>query len=100
MSRSGKISVALPRQQITQLKDIVDAGEYGSAAAVIREALRSFLHRRDVRAGGLARFTRSRQGRLGTGLCMHTPVSPVSPGSKQSPGQAPKQWRQWPTLGI
>jgi hypothetical protein len=29
----------------------------------MREALRSFLHRRDVRAGGLARFTRSRQGR-------------------------------------
>ena len=64
MSRSGKISVALPRQQITQLKDIVDAGEYGSAAAVIREALRSFLHRRDVRAGGLARLSRSLHARL------------------------------------
>jgi Arc/MetJ-type ribon-helix-helix transcriptional regulator len=64
MSRSGKISVALPRQQITQLKDIVEAGEYGSAAAVIREALRSFLHRRDVRAIGGARFARARQARL------------------------------------
>jgi Arc/MetJ-type ribon-helix-helix transcriptional regulator len=64
MSRSGKISVALPRQQITQLRDIVEAGEYGSAAAVIREALRSFLHRRDVRAGGGARFARALQARL------------------------------------
>jgi antitoxin ParD1/3/4 len=64
MSRSGKISVALPRQQITQLKDIVEAGEYGSAAAVMREALRSFLHRRDVRASGLARFSRSGQAWL------------------------------------
>jgi hypothetical protein len=42
----------------------------------------------------------SRQGRLGTGLCMHKPVSPVSPGSRQSPGQGPKQWRQWRALGI
>lgn len=25
---------------------------------------------------------------------------PVSPGSKQSPGQPPKQWRQWRALGI
>ena len=43
------------------------------------------------------RRTRSRQGSLGTGSCMH---KPVSPGSKQSPGQPPKQWRQWRALGI
>jgi Arc/MetJ-type ribon-helix-helix transcriptional regulator len=49
---------------MTQLRDIVEAGEYGSAAAVIREALRSFLHRRDVRAGGGARFARALQARL------------------------------------
>jgi Arc/MetJ-type ribon-helix-helix transcriptional regulator len=60
MSRSGKISVALPREQLTQLKDVVEAGEYGSAAAAVREAVRAWLHRRGVRAQAGARFIRAR----------------------------------------
>jgi Arc/MetJ-type ribon-helix-helix transcriptional regulator len=60
MSRSGKISVALPREQLSQLKDVVEAGEYGSAAAAVREAVRAWLHRRGVRAHAGARFMRSR----------------------------------------
>ena len=64
MSRSGKISVALPREQLSQLKDVVETGEYGSAAAAVREAVRAWLHRRGVRAQAGARFMRSAQARL------------------------------------
>jgi Arc/MetJ-type ribon-helix-helix transcriptional regulator len=61
LSRSGKISVALPPQHISQLRRMVDAGEYGSTAEVIREAVKTFLQRRALHAGslGLARLKRS-----------------------------------------
>jgi Arc/MetJ-type ribon-helix-helix transcriptional regulator len=58
MSRSGKISVALPRDQISQIKDVVEAGEHGSTGAVIREAVRAWLHRRSLRGSSTARFNR------------------------------------------
>jgi Arc/MetJ-type ribon-helix-helix transcriptional regulator len=51
MSRSGRISVNLPTTQLAQLRLAVDAGEFGSAAAVMREALRLWLHRRALLAG-------------------------------------------------
>jgi Arc/MetJ-type ribon-helix-helix transcriptional regulator len=66
MSRSGKISVALPRHQIAQVRQIVEAGEYTSAASVIREALRSWLQRRTGHAGahGSTRLSRSMRDRI------------------------------------
>ena len=65
MSRSGKISVALPLQQLSKLRRMVDAGEFASTADVVREAVRTFLHRRTLHAGrlGTARFTRSLEAR-------------------------------------
>ena len=65
MSRSGKISVALPHSQLSQLRRIVDAGEYASTAELVREAVRAFLQRRVLHAGrhGTARFTRSLRNR-------------------------------------
>jgi Arc/MetJ-type ribon-helix-helix transcriptional regulator len=65
MSRSGKISVDVTPQQLSQVRRIVEAGEFGSAAALLREALRSWLHRRALHAGphGAARFSRSLEAR-------------------------------------
>jgi len=65
MSRSGRISVELTTQQISQLRSIVQGGEFRSAAAVVREAVRVFLHRRALHAGslGATRFTRSLEAR-------------------------------------
>ena len=65
MSRSGKISVELTPQQLSLVRSIVQGGEFGSAAAVVREALRTFLHRRALRAGshGAARFSRLLEAR-------------------------------------
>jgi Arc/MetJ-type ribon-helix-helix transcriptional regulator len=66
MSRSGRLNVALPRQELHQIGQIVDAGEYASAAAVVREAVRAWLHRRTLHAGphGATRLVRSMQERL------------------------------------
>lgn len=65
MSRSGKISVALPTHQLSQIRRLVEAGEFGSSAAVMREALSAWLHRRTLHGGahGVQRFTRSVEAR-------------------------------------
>jgi Arc/MetJ-type ribon-helix-helix transcriptional regulator len=61
MRRSGKLSVEVTPEQVSQVRRIVEAGEFSSAAALMREALRSFLHRRALHAGfhGAGRFGRS-----------------------------------------
>jgi len=66
MRRSGRVSIAIPRDEIEQVRGIVEAGEFASTAAVMREALRAFLHRRALHAGqfGAARLSRTLQARL------------------------------------
>jgi len=65
MSRSGKISVELSHEQLSQLRGIVESGEFGSASALLREAVRTFLHRRALHAGphGVTRFSHSLDAR-------------------------------------
>jgi Arc/MetJ-type ribon-helix-helix transcriptional regulator len=71
MSRSGKISVDLTPDQLSQLRRIVGAGEFASAAAIVREAVRSFLHRRALHAGphGASHFSRSLESRQDVDPC-------------------------------
>jgi Arc/MetJ-type ribon-helix-helix transcriptional regulator len=66
MSRSGKLSIAIPRDEIDQVRRLVEAGEFASSGDVVREALRAFLHRRALHAGphGTARLSRTLQARL------------------------------------
>jgi Arc/MetJ-type ribon-helix-helix transcriptional regulator len=66
MRRSGKLSVTVPSDQMDQVRHIVDAGEFASPAAVIREALRAFLHRRAMHAGqlGATRLSHTIEARL------------------------------------
>ena len=66
MRRSSRLNIALPREQIDQVRRMVEAGEFASSAAVIREALRAFLHRHALHGGqhGSARFSRAIQARL------------------------------------
>jgi Arc/MetJ-type ribon-helix-helix transcriptional regulator len=66
MKPSRRLNIAVPRDEIDQVRRLVEAGEYASSAAVIREALRAFLHRRALHAGslGAARLSRTLQARL------------------------------------
>ena len=65
MRRTSKLSITVPKPQLTQVRSLVDAGEFESAAAVVREALRSWLHRRTLYAGrhGAAGLKRSLEAR-------------------------------------
>jgi Arc/MetJ-type ribon-helix-helix transcriptional regulator len=69
MKRSRRMSIDVPRDQIEQVRHLVEAGEFASTSAVIREALRAFLHRRALHAGqlGASRLSRTLQARLEPG---------------------------------
>lgn len=66
MRRFAKIAVSVPAEQLAHVRRIIDAGEFRSAADVMREALRSFLDRRRMHAGelGARRFSRSLRSRV------------------------------------
>lgn len=66
MKRSDRISVGLSPQQRAQLRMMVEAGEFRSSAAAVREAVRTWLQRRSLHAGPLgsirlARTIKARQ---------------------------------------
>ena len=50
-----KVSVALTGEQVTNLKAAVESGEYATTSEVVREALREWQWKRDVREEDLNR---------------------------------------------
>jgi antitoxin ParD1/3/4 len=49
-----KLSVALPAEMAALVRRAVDLGEYSSNSEVIRDALRDWTHKRNLREQGLA----------------------------------------------
>jgi len=49
MSNIEKLSVALTGEQIAALKAAVEAGEYATTSEIVREALRDWQAKRDLR---------------------------------------------------
>jgi len=48
-----KISIALPHEMVSLVREAVQAGEYSSSSEVIREALRDWNQKRTLRKAGL-----------------------------------------------
>lgn len=48
-----KISIALPPEMVTQLRQAVDTGEYASSSEVVRDALRDWRHKRQLQQNGI-----------------------------------------------
>lgn len=48
-----KISVALPRQMVAEVKGAVETGEYASSSEVIRDALRDWALKRNLQKQGV-----------------------------------------------
>jgi antitoxin ParD1/3/4 len=51
-----KISVALTGEQVTALKSAVETGEYATTSEIIREALRDWQFKRELRGEDLKRL--------------------------------------------
>ena len=48
-----KLSIALPAEMASQVRGAVEAGEYSSNSEVVRDALRDWTHKRNLRQQGV-----------------------------------------------
>jgi len=53
MSSIEKISIALPPEMVSLVRQAVETGEYASSSEVIREALRDWSQKRTLRQQGM-----------------------------------------------
>lgn len=56
MADVQKISIALTGEQIVAMRAAVDAGEYATTSEIVREALRDWLFKRELRAEEVSRL--------------------------------------------
>jgi antitoxin ParD1/3/4 len=62
-----KVSVALTAEQLAAVRAVVDAGEYATASEVIREALRDWQTKRELRQEEIRRIRELWLEGLGSG---------------------------------
>jgi antitoxin ParD1/3/4 len=53
MSAIEKISIALPPEMVAAVRSAVDTGEYASSSEVVRDALRDWTQKRNLRQQGI-----------------------------------------------
>ncbi|WP_323165984.1 type II toxin-antitoxin system ParD family antitoxin [Pseudomonas bubulae] len=53
MSTAEKISIALPAEMVHLIRNAVATGEYASSSEVIRDALRDWTYKRNLRQQGV-----------------------------------------------
>ena len=53
-----KISIALPPEMVTLIREAVDTGEYSSSSEVVRDALRDWTRKRSLRQEGIEELRR------------------------------------------
>jgi len=53
MASVEKISIALPPEMVALLRQAVDTGEYASSSEVVRDALRDWTQKRNLRQQGV-----------------------------------------------
>jgi antitoxin ParD1/3/4 len=53
MSTVEKISIALPPEMVAAVRQAVETGEYASSSEVVRDALRDWTQKRNLRRQGL-----------------------------------------------
>ena len=56
MANIEKVSVALTREQVAALKTAVDAGEYATTSEIVREAVRDWQLKRELRQEDVRRL--------------------------------------------
>ena len=71
MSKVEKISIALTSELADAVRIAVDTGDYASSSEVIREALRDWTEKRDVRAAKIADLRAAIQAGIDSGISPH-----------------------------
>ena len=109
MADIQKVSVALTGEQLAALKAAVEAGEYATTSEIVREALRDWQYKRDLRQEEVKRLrnfgTRARPaGRrsLSTSSARSPPrgrgLRKRRPGDARRPDR-PRRSKIWKTSG-
>lgn len=58
MAAAEKISIALPPEMLNLVRGVVATGEYASSSEVIRDALRDWTYKRNLRQQGVTELRR------------------------------------------
>ena len=58
MGNVEKLSIALPAEMAKMIQEAVASGEYATSSEVIREALRDWKHKRELRATAITELRR------------------------------------------
>ena len=58
MTSAEKISIALPAEMVAMVRGAVATGEYASSSEVVRDALRDWTRKRELRQQGVADLRR------------------------------------------
>jgi antitoxin ParD1/3/4 len=58
MASIEKISIALPPEMVSLIRQAVETGEYASNSEVVRDALRDWTHKRSLRQQGIEELRR------------------------------------------
>ena len=82
MSDIRKISVALTGEQIAALKAVVKAGEYATTSEIVREAIRDWQFKHELRQEDIKRLRQLWSEGLASG-----PASPVNFGELRREAQ-------------
>lgn len=53
-----KLSIALPREMVVQVRQAVETGEYASSSEVVRDALRDWTYKRRLEQQGIQELRR------------------------------------------
>jgi antitoxin ParD1/3/4 len=56
-----KISIALPQEMVAAVRQAVEEGEYASSSEVVRDALRDWSHKRQIRRQDIDELRRAWQ---------------------------------------
>jgi antitoxin ParD1/3/4 len=81
-----KVSVALSGEQVSALKAAVEAGEYATASEIVREAVRSWQLKRELRQEDIKRPRQMWFAGIGR-RTRHEKIAPRSPRAPPNRGR-------------
>jgi antitoxin ParD1/3/4 len=90
MPEVQKVSVALTGEQIAALKDAVNSGEYATASEIVREAIRDWQFKRELRREELNRLRQLWDQGKASGTVLSVDFGDARRGVRARPAKATK----------
>ena len=95
MSDIHKVSVALTGEQIAALKAAVETGEYATTSEIVREAIRDWQFKRELRQEDLKRLRRLWNESVASGPAKPLDFGELRREARQRLTAARKSARRW-----